>query len=49
MLNLIIGSLVIVKKGWRIGLLVILLSFLIALAFVWAIYAPAMMISMSTA
>lgn len=46
-LNLIIGGMAIIKKEWHIGLLVLVLSFFIALAFVWAIYSPAMMISIS--
>lgn len=45
--NLIIGLWVIIKKEWYIGLLMVILSFVIAMAFVLAIYNPSMMIKLS--
>lgn len=45
--HLIGGFWLIIKKEWYVGLLVILLSLIVAMAFVLAVYNPKMMISLS--
>lgn len=45
--NIILGGWLIFKKEWYVGLLAVLLSLIVAMAFVLAVYNPKMMISLS--